>query len=310
MLFVMLRDRLGKKAFDQGIRDFWAAQRFRIAGWNDLQAAFEGASGEKLGAFFAAWLDQQALPDVAITHAESTQIRSPSSQPYQLNISFSKQDARLPLRLPLEISGTGQRETRWVDLGAKRTTASLKLAFAPQTLRLDPEMRVWRRLDASQLPPILRQWMAASSPQLVNVARTSEANLAVTQLAGRFFETKPKPLTPAQLSTALNGKAPVLLAGTHAEIDQALASAGLPARPKRLAGQGSAQVWTVPGKPFSLAVISAQDATALNALQRGLPHYGGQSWLIFEQGRVVDKGIWPAGIPEIAVADAARKDKK
>ena len=310
MLFVMLRDRLGKKAFDQGIRDFWAAQRFRIAGWNDLQAAFESASGEKLGTFFAAWLDQQALPDVAITHAESTQIRSPNGQPYQLNISFRKQDARLPLRLPIEISGAGQRETRWVDLGAEHNTASLKLAFAPQALRLDPEMRVWRRLDASQLPPILRQWMAASSPQLVNVARTSEANLAVTQLAGRFFEAKPKLLTPAQLSTALNGKAPVLLAGTHAEIDQALASAGLPARPKRLAGQGSAQVWTVPGKPYPLAVISAQDATALNALQRGLPHYGGQSWLIFEQGRVIDKGIWPAGIPEIAVIDAARKDKK
>ena len=310
MLFVMLRDRLGKKAFDQGIRDFWAAQRFRIAGWNDLQAAFERASGEKLGAFFAAWLDQQALPDVAITHAESTQTRSPNGQPYQLDIGFRKQDARLPLRLPIEISGAGQRETRWVDLGAEHNTASLKLAFTPQTLRLDPEMRVWRRLEASQLPPILRQWMAASSPQLVNVARTSEANLAVTQLAGRFFEAKPKLLTPAQLSTALTGKAPVLLAGTHAEIDQALAGAGLPDRPTSLSGRGSAQVWTVPGKPFPLAVISAQDATALNALQRGLPHYGGQSWLIFEQGRVIDKGIWPAGIPEIAVIDAARKDKK
>ena len=69
-------------------------------------------------------------------------------------------------------------------------------------------------------------------------------------------------------------------------------------------------MWTVPGKPFSLAVISAQDATALHALQRGLPHYGGQSWLIFEQGRVIDKGTWPAGIPEITVASAARKDNK
>ena len=66
----------------------------------------------------------------------------------------------------------------------------------------------------------------------------------------------------------------------------------------------------MPGKPFPLAVISAQDATALNALQRGLPHYGGQSWLVFEQGRVIDKGIWPASIPEIAVTEAAHKDKK
>jgi aminopeptidase N len=101
-----------------------------------------------------------------------------------------------------------------------------------------------------------------------------------------------------------------LLAGTHAEIDQALASAGLPARPANLAGQGSAQVWTVPGKTFQLAIISGQNAAALNALQRGLPHYGGQSWLIFEQGRAINKGIWPASIPEIAVASGAPKDKK
>lgn len=306
MLFVMLRDRLGKKVFDQGIRNFWTAQRFKVTSWDDLQTAFESASGEKLGSFFSPWLDQQALPDVVITHATSSR----SGKQYQLNITFSKQDANLPLRLPLEIRGAGKRDTHWIDLAAARNTATLKLAFKPQSLRLDPEIRVWRRLEASQLPPILRQWMAASAPQLVNAARAAEANVAVNALAERIFEIKPKLLTPDQLAATLNSKAPVLLAGTHAEIDQALASAGLPARPANLAGQGSAQVWTVPGKTFQLAIISGQNAAALNALQRGLPHYGGQSWLIFEQGRAINKGIWPASIPEITVASGAAKDKK
>ena len=306
MVFVMLRDQLGKKVFDQGIRKFWAAQRFKVASWDDLQAAFESASGEKLGSFFAPWLDQQALPAVTITRAESSR----SGKQHQLNITFNKQDAKLPLRLPLEIKGAGKLETHWVELGAERNSATIKIAFAPQSLRLDPEMRVWRRLEASQLPPILRQWMAASAPQLVNVARAAEANVAVNALSERIFEVKPKPLAAEQLTTALNSKAPVLLAGTHADIDQALASAGLPARPASLTGKGSAQVWTVPGKPFQLAIISGQDAAALNALQRGLPHYGGQSWLIFEQGRAVGKGIWPASVPEIAVIKRASKDKK
>lgn len=310
MLFVMLRDRLGKQVFDQGIRHFWAAQRFRIASWDDLQAAFESASGEKLGAFFAAWLDQPALPDIAITHAETAAVRTPGSQPYQLTIRFRKQEARLPLRLPIEISGTSQRETRWVELGAEDNIATIRLAFAPQSLRLDPDMRVWRRLAASQLPPILRQWMAARTPQLLNVAREAEASQAVRQLAGRLFENTPESLAPARLNSALRGQNPVLLAGTHAEVDQALAGAGLPARPASLAGKGTAQVWTVPGQPYPLAIISAHDAVTLSALQRALPHYGGQSWLVFEQGRVIDKGIWPAGIPEISVATTPAKDKK
>jgi hypothetical protein len=306
MVFVMLRDRLGKEVFEQGIRNLWAAQRFKVASWGDLQAAFESASGEKLGDFFAPWLDQQALPEVTIAKAESR----PSGTHHQLNITFTKQNARLPLRLPVEVSAAGQRETHWMDLGAERKTASIRTTFAPQTLRLDPEMRVWRRLEASQLPPILRQWMAASAPQLVNVARDSTAHDAVNQLAGRFFEVNPKQLFPSQLNAALNRNSPVLLAGTHAEVDQALASAGLPARPATLAGKGSAQVWTVLGKDGPLAIISGRDAAALNALQRGLPHYGGQSWLVFEQGRAIDKGVWPASVPEIAVVSAARKDKK
>ena len=144
----------------------------------------------------------------------------------------------------------------------------------------------------------------------MNVARSSEANATVHQLAERFFEAKPTLLAVTQLSAALAGSNPVLLAGTHAEIDQTLRSAGLPARPANLSGQGSAQVWTVTGRSSQLAIISGQDATALNALQRGLPHYGGQSWLIFEQGRAINKGIGPASIPEIKVAVAASKDKK
>ena len=144
------------------------------------------------------------MPDVTIARAES----SPSGKQHQLKITFNKQDARLPLRLPLEISAAGKRETHWVNLGAEHNTATLKLAFAPQSLRLDPEMRVWRRLEASQLPPILRQWMAASAPQLVNVARAAEANVAVSALSERIFEVKPKPLTPAQLAPPSTAKPP------------------------------------------------------------------------------------------------------
>ena len=69
MLFVMLQDRIGEAAFREGIRSFWARQRFRTAGWGELQAAFEGASGQALGPFFEAWLNQRALPAVRIESA-------------------------------------------------------------------------------------------------------------------------------------------------------------------------------------------------------------------------------------------------
>lgn len=300
MLFVMLRDQLGKKAFDQGIRNFWAAQRFRVASWDDLQAAFEQASGERLGAFFNAWLDQTTLPDITITAAE----RMTAGKQQRLNISFQKRHAGLPLRLPIEVRAPGRQETHWVTLSPGSDRAALTLSFTPNSLRLDPEMRVWRRLPSDQLPPILRQWLAAKNPQLVNVASASDAQAAVNQLAERFFEARPTRLTLSQLLAAATGKNPVLIAGTHAEVDQTLAAAGLPVRPAQFKGKGHAQVWTVPGTTFPLAIISGRDAAVILALQRALPHYGGQSWLVFEAGRAIDKGTWPARIPEIKVTSS------
>ena len=295
MLFQMLRDRIGVAAFAQGIREFWGAQQFKVASWQDLQVAFEHASGQQLDAFFASWLDQRGLPEVAIVGATSR----PVEGRHRLTLRFAGDKVRPELNLPLEISGDGRRETRWLMLPANATQAVLSLDFAPQRLRLDPEARVWRRLPAAQLPPILRQWMATGTPQLVNVAE-ADARAAVDRLSGRFFERPAQSLSGAALRQGVSGKAGILLAGTHAEVDRALAAAGLPARPAALAGRGTAQAWTLAAP--ALAVISGQDATALAAVQRALPHYGGQSWLVFEQGRVIDKGIWPAAVPEIAVA--------
>ena len=165
-------------------------------------------------------------------------------------------------------------------------------------------MRVWRRLAANQLPSILRQWLAAKNPQVLNVATAGEPQAAVNQLVERFFEARPTRLTVSQLLAAATGKNPVLIAGTHAEVDQTLAAAGLPPRPTQFKAKGHAQVWTVAGTTFPLAVISGRDAAAILALQRGLPHYGSQSWLVFEQGRAIDKGVWPARVPEIKVTRA------
>ena len=86
-----------------------------------------------------------------------------------------------------------------------------------------------------------------------------------------------------------------MLIGLHPDVDTALSEAGLPPRPAFLAGRGSAQVWTIArdaGPP--VAVVSARDAVALQALLAPLPHYGAQSWLVFDGRRALDRGVWPA----------------
>jgi len=300
MLFVMLRDQIGEKAFRQGIRDFWSKNQFRVAAWQDLQLAFEGASGRDLKTFFAGWLDASGAPKLEIREAWL----KPSSRGHQLDVVLKQQGSPLVSHLPLELSAGSKRETRWVSVKQAGEKISLDLDFRPQLIRIDPDIRLWRHLDPQEMPPILRQWIGAPAPRL-HIAASGAAAEAAANLAQRFFEVKPQSISGPALAGELTTGGPLLIIGTHAELAATLAAAGLPGPPSELSKRGSAQVWTLVrpvGAP--LAVVSADDAAALQALARPLPHYGGQSWLVFAGAKNVDRGIWPVAGVSFAVRDA------
>ncbi len=296
MVFVMLRDLIGEVAFDRGIKLFWEQNRFRIAGWKELQLAFEQASGRVLADFFRQWLDVPGGPKVAL---EQAYFVAQGNGGGVLHVELSQSGPTHTLHLPLQMEDGSGSQTRWLNVSKARETIRLTLERAPQTLSLDPELRVWRRLDEAQLPPILRRWMLESAPQVV-IADEGDAALAQAgkSLAARFFERPPRVVSRAALSSARD---PVLLVGTHAAIDVTLAHAGLPPRPASLGARGTAQVWTLREGARSVAVVSARDPAALAALERPLPHYGGQSWLLAEGSRVFERGVWDAQGAAVAV---------
>ncbi len=216
MVFLMLRDRIGKDAFERGLRLFWQRKQFQTASWADLEAAFSEAAGQSQQDFFRQWVMQAGAP------------------PFAGN---------------------------------------------------DPDFRVWRRVDPQVFPPILREVFVA--PRASVVVADAELQAAAQALAQRLLDAKSAPV-----GANLPASGPVLIIGLAAHIDAWLARHGLAARP--LAQRGTAQVWAgrdKGGRPY--VVVAARDAAALAALQRGLPHYGRQSWLVFEGARAAEKGVWP-----------------
>jgi aminopeptidase N len=293
MLFVMLRDLLGEDTFRRGLRIFWQEQRFRVAGWGDLQRAFEQASGQGLTVFFRQWLYRPGAPQPRIAAASAVA----SDGGYRLRLEVTQSAPAYDLRLPIELNFGDALESRPLSVDGARQTLTLAVNRLPKSVRLDPDLRLWRMLDAGRLPPILRQWIVAREGRLLLVSGLPEVRAAATALASRVFEAPPREIALGEVRRAAT---PVLLAGLHAEIDAVLAAAKMPPRPSDPGRRGTAQVWTVPGIP-ALAVISANDAEALRALLRPLPHYGSQSWLVFDGGRAIERGIWPMIDPPVPV---------
>ena len=86
--------------------------------------------------------------------------------------------------------------------------------------------------------------------------------------------------------------APVLLIGIHDDVDRMLSTWTFPPRPAAV-GYRERQVWTARSNDSVVAVVSVRDWQSLDSLVRPLPHYGRQSWLVFEGSKVIDRGIWP-----------------
>jgi aminopeptidase N len=45
----------------------------------------------------------------------------------------------------------------------------------------------------------------------------------------------------------------------------------------------------------------ADNPQQLGLLQRALPHYGRQSWLVFQDGRVMAQGAWPLAVQSLRI---------
>ncbi|HET9664493.1 MAG TPA: M1 family aminopeptidase [Burkholderiales bacterium] len=291
MLFVMLRDEIGEEAFSRGIRRFWARHRFKVASWRDLQIAFEESSGQPLHAFFEQWVRRAGGPRLEIAAARA---RNANGKP-TLAITLQQSTPPYSLRAPVQWVAEDRTGMQHVAIDREREVVTITADAVPRGMRLDPEFRLWRRLEPEAVPPILRQWIVARAPRLAIVSGSEAARRAAQTLARRFFEASPE--TVSDTGAARNGE-PVLIIGLDGDVERTLSSWRLPPPPGVVANRGSARVWTIQrsGSAAPIAVVSARDADALAALAKPLPHYGGQSYLAFEGSRAIARGVWPAHV--------------
>src|SRR5471032_147236 len=163
MLFFMLRDKIGEAAFDRGLRAFWNSQRFRIASWDDLRRAFEHASGQDLAGFFEQWLERTGAPNLRIADAAA----EPVAGGWRLSVTLTQGAPAYALSVPLAVRTAGGEITRCIGLTRERETLVLELPAKPLQITLDPELRLLRKLAATEAPPILREAMLARNPMLI-----------------------------------------------------------------------------------------------------------------------------------------------
>jgi len=124
--------------------------------------------------------------------------------------------------------------------------------------------------------------IASTDAEFIEVAR----NLAIG-----LMDVEPRFET---LSALQNADQPLLLITTGNVLAQQLSQLGLEQLPELPDIAHSAGAWTARrenGAP--ILVVTAENALELRSLLRPLPHYGGQSYVLFDAGHALGRGLWP-----------------
>ncbi len=281
LLFLMLRDTLGAATFDRALRTFWTTHRHRRAGWNDLRAAFEQASGRDLRRFFAEWVDGRGLAEPRLDGI------TPGADSVTLTLAqpAPPHAPALPLHLRDPDSGALRVETLVVDRPQQSVTVPLK---GCAELALDPDFRTARRLRPGEAPPILREATLDGTLALTVLdGGDARFSAAADALVGDWLDAPP----PRLAADVAPGRSARMVIGRSADIDRWLSRHGLPARPR----DGDVVAWAARSAAGgTLALVAARDADVLTAARRALPHYGQQGWVVIDGGRASARGQWPA----------------
>ena len=98
MVLHMLRRLMGDDAFFAGLRRFYHEWRFRKAGTDALQLAFEIEAGRSLSRFFDRWIHEAALPDVRFSFRTET-----TGSGQEVVLRFEQRSERL-FELPVSVT--------------------------------------------------------------------------------------------------------------------------------------------------------------------------------------------------------------
>ena len=301
MVFHMIRQILGEEAFWGALRDIYRNRLFRRTSWSDLQLAFESRGKRSLEDFFDQWVHRRGAPRISLdeVRAEHTgNIWQVKGQIIQRKPYFS-----FPLMLALETRK--QTAIQKIFVSGQATSFEVSSDHPPQKLTADPADDIFRRLSPSEIPPAVNA--LKSSPTVITVLSAEldpEIKKAAATLALSLGLKHNEIVTESELDRQMLAENDILVIGLPRRNDLLLKMpAGVTIQSDSFSLNDKLYE-----KPFDTFFGAFEHPAAANRIAalflplspqyaevvaRKITHYGKYSYLAFQSGKNLDKGIWP-----------------
>lgn len=294
MVYHMIEQEIGTKAFFDAWKIIYERHRTEKISWEEWLAAFAETSGQDLGHIIPQWIDQAGAPLLSLEVSGS----EPTGESKTISLVIAESSGKnYHLNVPLRFTGDGVVIDTSVVVRGASSEFSFVVPASVQTVELDPDCHLFRRLYPEEVEPIISAVMGLESKRFFandadpasdayrafgdNLSGDSISIETFASLAAGSAECAPVLFNPEDLPDYLVGR--VMVVGDSITVDGVnFPKAGHTAV---LAGDN----WRGFEK---FMVIISDDAESLPRIGQLVPHYGKYSYLVFDGARNVGKGQW------------------
>lgn len=314
-VFHELRTMLGDQRFFQGIKQFYKHFHGGSADWRDIQAVFEKVFGNSLQRFFDERLQRTAIADIDISEIA---LKTSTDQPTLEFMVQQKTAAPFALDLVFQVASTNHTASFKKKITETRKKITVPLSFLPDTLTLDPNYDILRKLDAKEHSATLSYFLGPRKATVIVDNSDREIYAPFLQnLGGDNWHIG----SSEDIENSELGRNALILLGTSNGVSNILfgpsshPAAGVTLRARKNPLNKDLQV---------LQIVSSSTAQ-MKAVASKLRHYGKYSFLHFEHGAIQEKRIAHetfgkiftiaappraiAATPSLSFADAVEKIK-
>ncbi len=306
MIFHMLRQEVGETAFFSGIRQLLRKYHERYAGWREIEKIFNQESGRNLNWFFEQWVNRGGTPTLAISHT-NLQADPHNSSQYFIHITLKQLTPHYRLRLPVEVYlVNGKTYHTTIVLNQAKQILTIAVPSQPMRLAIDPAMHVLRRLDRDQIPPMLNVWVTDRLKAVFLDWTNLQSTRAYTAVLQRLRSQTSDVIYRAGSLEYILGTSSLMLGNVRSRTDQQKGLIGcgdsiklddtqISVKGEKFEGPEIAWILSCPDPENPQHVMTMFDGfspSAISKVARLFFFYGWDSYLIFNNGEVVARGLF------------------
>jgi len=277
-VFHMLRVMLGDELFYKGLRDVIADKGFKVAAWDDFRTLFEKVSGKDLRWFFKQWVEEGGAPQITLGDVKVSS--DETYKRYIIKAEILQKDKPVEIYLPVSVETEGGSLLSYHWIKNRVNTIEIKVPSKPESIIIDPNYDVFRRLNPEEIPPAIGRFIGAKERLIIvppgGGKDVSEAYMRVASILEGGSVKIDNPLLPSSIKI---GEFTISVNDNVYDKKDAVLAVAV----ENPHNKGTVILFLAGEKPEY--IISAGEK---------LSHYGKYSYLLFVKGENMEKGILEA----------------